>query len=140
MPDTDAKALARELYEALWSDGELEWLDALIGRDYVGHAPGTEPLVGREALGRFVLAWRRGFPDLQVAVGEQLQEDDRVVSRLALRGTHEGRFAGMSPTRRRVDLPIISMLQLQDGRVTGEWLEFDRRCLLEQLGLVPALS
>lgn len=140
MPDTDAKALAREVYEALWSDGELEWLGALIGRGYVGHAPGTAPLVGREALGRFVAAWRRGFPDLEVAVGDQLLQDDRVVSRLAFRGTHDGRFAGMSRTRRAVELPVISMVQMQDGRVSREWLEFDRRCLLEQLGLVPVLS
>jgi predicted ester cyclase len=140
MPDADAKALARELYQALWTDGELEWLGALIGRGYVGHAPGTEPLVGREAIGRFVRAWRRGFPDLEVEVGEQVHEDHRVVSRLRFRGTHDGRFAGMARTRRAIDLPVLSLVRLQDGRVTEEWLEFDRRALLEQLGLVPALS
>jgi predicted ester cyclase len=140
MVDPNAKALAREVYDTLWTDGELEWLGALIGRGYVGQAPGTEPLVGREALGRFVGDWRRGFPHLEVEVGDQLQEDDRVVSRLTFRGTHDGRFAGMARTRRAVELPVLSLLRLQDGRVTEEWLEFDRRALLEQLGLVPVLS
>jgi predicted ester cyclase len=140
MPDTASKALAREVYGALWSRGELDRLEELIGRGYVGCAPGTDPLVGREALRRFVTAWRLGFPDLEVTVTDQLDEEDRVVSVLIFRGTHRGRFAGMSRTRRAVELPVLAMARLQDGCVTEEWLEFDRRLLLEQLGLVPPLS
>ena len=80
MPDTDAKA-ARELYEALWSGGELEWLDALIGRGYPGTPRAPSRCRPRGWALRAGVATR--FSDLRVAVGEQLQEDDRVVSRLA---------------------------------------------------------
>jgi hypothetical protein len=46
----------------------------------------------------------------------------------------------MSRTRRRMALPVIAMMQTQAGTVTQEWFEFDRRLLLEQLGLVPPLT
>jgi predicted ester cyclase len=140
MPDTAEKALARRVYDVLWTRGELARVDELVGRSYVGEAPGTRPLVGRDGLRDFVGRWRRGFPDLVVDVDDQLQEADRVVSQLTFRGTHGGRFAGMSRTRRRMALPVIAMMQTQAGTVTQEWFEFDRRLLLEQLGLVPPLT
>jgi predicted ester cyclase len=140
MPDTAEKALARRVYDVLWTRGELDQVDRLIGRGYVGEAPGTRPVVGRDGLRGLVRRWRRGFPDLVVDVDGQLGEADRVVSRLTFRGTHGGRFAGMSRTRRPLELPVIAMMQTQAGTVTQEWFEFDRRLMLEQLGLVPPLT
>jgi predicted ester cyclase len=55
-------------------------------------------------------------------------------------GTHRGRFWGLRPTGQRIETPVIAMSHVRDGVVTEQWLEWDRRRLLEQLGVVPVLT
>jgi predicted ester cyclase len=135
-----ARAAARRLYEEAWCGVDSAAIEEVVGRGYLGHVPAMEPLHGREGLAEFLAAWRRGFPDLTVTVDDQFAEGERVVSVLTIRGTHTGRFQGMAATGRRVALSAVALSHVRQATVTEEWLEWDRRRLLEELGLVPVLT
>ena len=42
------------------------------------------------------------FPDLAITVEDMLAEDDRVATRVTMRGTHHGPLAGVAPTGKAV--------------------------------------
>ena len=90
MPTADIKALARRLYDEVFTGGNLELIDELIDDDFVEHEefPGLPP--GKEAVRYFVTATQEAFPDLTVDVEDLIAEDNKVASRVRFSGTHKG--------------------------------------------------
>jgi len=63
---------------------------------------------------------------------------DWVVSRFRLRGTHQGVFYDLQPTRRRVEIEGVDFLRISGGRI-AEWIYFeDTLGLCRQLGVMPS--
>ena len=57
---------------------------------------------GPEGIKRYVTAYCVDFPDLRVAAEDQLAEEDKVVTRWKVCGTHSGGFLGLAPTDHEV--------------------------------------
>lgn len=57
------------------------------------------------------------FPDLEIAIEQQIVEDNSVVTRVTATGTHLGLFNTLRPTRRRVNFTIIAIDRIDDGRI-----------------------
>lgn len=134
------KALVRRSFEELWGAGRLEVADEILTADYACHAPGARDLRGREPLRQLVAGYRSGFPTLQINVRNQLAEGDRVVSEFDMSGEHRGKWMGVPATRRQMTLSCCAFSRLEDGLIAEQWFEWERRKLLEQLGLVPVLD
>lgn len=73
------------------------------------------------------------FPDLRIDVDDLFAEGDRVVTRLTLRGTHQGPFRGIAPTGRRVRFTAIRIYRIADGAIVESWANQDSLGLLGQL-------
>jgi predicted ester cyclase len=77
------------------------------------------------------------FPDLEVKTEDLIAEEDRVVERLTLRGTHKGTFMGAAPTGMHVSWGFINIYRIADGKVVELWSEGDHLGLMQQIGLIP---
>ena len=66
-----------------------------------------------------------------------IAEDDRVVVRLTMSGTHTGEFFGIPPTGRRVTVPGAHILRVAGGKVAEHWGANDDLWFLRQLGVMP---
>jgi len=62
---------------------------------------------------------------------------DRVWLRLHAIGTHEGPFMGLPGTGRRIDITVIDVVRVVDGRLVEHWGVADRFSVAQQIGLVP---
>ena len=49
----------------------------------------------------------RAFPDLEVTVQRWIVDGDVVVTEELMEGTHDGPFAALAPTGRRVRIPLV---------------------------------
>jgi steroid delta-isomerase-like uncharacterized protein len=81
--------------------------------------------------------FRRAFPDFRATVLDQIAEGDKVVTRKVFHGTHEGELMGVPPTGREVEVHVIVIVRLADGRIVEHWNIVDRLGLLQQLGALP---
>lgn len=134
--------LVRNLLRDLDERGLRYALDRHTTPDLVVHLPGSlasEPLDrGQyEAAGEGFLV---AFPDLSHTVEDIVADGDRVWARLTDRGTHQGDFMGVAPTGREVQMGVIAVYRIRDGKVAEVWEEGDILGLFQQLGmeLVPA--
>jgi predicted ester cyclase len=127
-----AAALARNLYHLL-DRHRLDEAVSLLDADFRGHGLGSD----RAGFRTEVTAWLAAFPDLRISVRRLVTEGSCVAAWIALRGTHEGRFAGLSPSRRPIDIVGVDLLVEGDGRFLEAWSLRDLNGLWVQLGVLP---
>lgn len=137
--ETEAKELARRIPEEIINEGNLELADELFADDYVGRLSGIpEPLHGPEALKGFASELRTAFPDVEMTVEDVIAEDDKVVRRDRMTGTHEGEYRGIEPTGNEVEVEGIVILRVEDGQIVETWGQSDMMGAMQQLGVVEA--
>jgi predicted ester cyclase len=80
---------------------------------------------------------RRAFPDMTTTVQRQVAEDDLVATFSILRGTHLGRFMGIPPTGKQVELQHVAIDRVSDGKVIEHNGESGWLGVLVELGVLP---
>ncbi len=80
---------------------------------------------------------RAAFPDMHWSIEEQIQENDKVLSRFVWTGTHRGEFLGVPATGRTVSVWGMVIDRLVDGRIKETRIIMDTLGLMTQLGVIP---
>ncbi len=136
----DNKALARRFYNDVINGGNLEVIDELVSEDFVDHEafPGM-PTTGPESPKATFAMFFAAFPDLQMTVDEMIGEENKIVARVTMSGTHKGEFMGIPPTNKGFKISAIDIGEFRDGKLTEHWGVTDQAAMMEQLGLVPEM-
>jgi len=109
---------------------------------YVNHIPVMTGGVGREALREF---YSRFFipkmpVDTEIVPVSRTIGNDRLVDEMIFRFTHtvemEWMLPGIPPTGRRVEIPLVAIVQFRDGKLAHEHIYWDQASVLVQLGLL----
>ena len=127
------KALYRRFITEAFNHGNLDHLDEILSPTYAyrDSPPGTPP--GPDAIRQVVPMFRAAFPDLEItidAAGEQAEGD--CASRTTMRGTHKGALFGINPTGRKVAVPGLTMVRVENGRIAESWVKNDTAALMAQ--------
>lgn len=75
--------------------------------------------------------------DPQMTFGNFLAEGDLVTFTWTISGTHQGIFAGASPTGKAVVVNGMNVERFADGKIVEHWSQFDTAGLLRQVGAMP---
>jgi steroid delta-isomerase-like uncharacterized protein len=131
------KQVVRRFVDEYQTGGSESAFAELLHPDFVNHsaAPGMSP--GVDGVAQIFDMFRAAFPDFRATVLDQVAEGDKVVTRKVFHGTHEGDFAGIPPTGRKVEILVIDILRIRDGRLAEHWGVFDQMGLMQQLGALP---
>lgn len=121
------KAIIRRYWEEAWTVKILDRFDELME---ASKAPEEKA---------FAVSFWRAFPDLCIVAEEMIAEDNAVVSRLTLTGTHLGEFQGKAPTGKHFTIGAFALHRIVDGRIArdGHDNQIDWLGLHRQLGLIP---
>lgn len=128
----------RRVVEDGFSKGDLAALDEVVSAELVEHQAGMPP--GREGLKAVITELRRIFPDLTLTIEDMTTDGDKVWGRLRARGTHRGELMGVPPTGRTMEITVIDIIRVADGKLVEHWGVPDRFSQLEQLGLLPGAA
>ena len=116
----------------------LAAVDEIAADDYVELDPPPGQAPGREDLKEFLASVLfPAFPDQQWVTEEQITEDEKVVSRFTMYGTHRAAFMGIPPTGRHVAVKGVVIDRVVDGKWKDSRLLMDNLSLLQQLGALP---
>jgi steroid delta-isomerase-like uncharacterized protein len=129
------RALVRRTVEEVYNQGNLAVVDELVTSDFVIHSPSGD-IHGPAGAKQYVAALRGAFPDLHIAIEDQIAEGDRVVTRWRAHGTHTGAFQGMPPTGKQASVTGIDVDRIAAGKVVECWTNVDELGLLRQLGAI----
>lgn len=105
MPE-EHRALARRAVEEIYNRGNLDAADDIYASDCILHDPSLpENLRGPEGIKHYAGMYRNAFPDLHVAVEDEISEGDELVMRWTARGTHRGDLMAFRPPATRYWYP-----------------------------------
>jgi steroid delta-isomerase-like uncharacterized protein len=115
-------------------------VDELVASDARVRTPLPTDASGAEVLKHVWAVLLRGLPDLQLDVQDMIAEDDKVVARIVVSGTHLGEYMGVEPTGKTIAYDEIFIFRFADGRVVETWGVVDVHAQMRQLGLLTNTS
>jgi len=131
------KAIVRRCVEEAFNRGEPAAMDEFLAPNVVPHPlpPGIPH--DREGLKRFFTTLLGSFPDYCLTIEDMVAEEDKVVIRSTISGTHKGDFMGIAPTHKKVTWTAIEIWRIEGGKVVEIWGEVDQVAMMRQLGAIP---
>jgi steroid delta-isomerase-like uncharacterized protein len=133
----DHAATIRRIYDLI-NAGDIDAFGALLADDFVEHEalPGLEPT--KAGVLAFFRMNRAAFPDMRMSVEDIVASGDKAVARVRFTGTQQGEFAGVPPTGKRVDVPLIDIMRFgDDGLAHEHWGVMDALTMMRQIGALP---
>ncbi len=121
---------------ALIDERNLDEAFDLYALDYIYHGP-TGELRGRDGIRGLWEVFLVGFPDLHSTIEDMVSENDKVVLRWRIEGTHTGEFMGIAPSNKKITLDITEIFRVANGQLVEAWDQFDRLSLMQQIGAIP---
>jgi predicted ester cyclase len=134
------KALVRRWFAEI-DKGNEHIVDELIAVDYIDHNPVLPDMApGREGVKQTNAILRAAFPDARHTIEDQIAEGDKVVTRIAGRGTFQGALLGIAPTGKQITIEGISIHRIAGGQFVEHWAVANQLALYQQLGALPPLE
>lgn len=134
---TNEAAVARRFY-AIMDDHDPDRLRELCSTDLIGHGGAGSNL---EELIENVRGFTTSFPDLVAAEIRHLVHDGEVVATwVTYHGTHDGDFAGVPASGRRVRFLAWDVFRIREGQITELTQQCDLFTILNQIGALPTAT
>jgi len=99
-----------------------------------------DPSDGAEAVRELLQGLMRGFPDLHAQIGKMRHAHDAVIIEGLITGTHDGEWAGIPPTGRRVEVPVVGIFEFDADRLLCEKVYMDFAAVLTQIGVLAGVE
>lgn len=128
----------RRFYEEAINNANYALVREIFDEKVILHdpaLPGGE-VSGLENFMKVLLMYRSAFPDLHIAVEDQIVEGDKVVTRFTIHATHMGDLMGIKPSGKRIKVTGVSIIRFGRGKAVEEWIEEDSLGLMRQLGVI----
>jgi steroid delta-isomerase-like uncharacterized protein len=94
---------------------------------------------GEQAVRDLISGLYRGLPDIHAEPGRLRHLDDAVVVECVTTGTHDGFFAGLQPTGRKIQANSACIFEFDGDKLLCEKVYLDLATILRQLGAMPDL-
>jgi predicted ester cyclase len=127
------KALVRRFYKEVYVDWNMALADEVVAPRFISHDWPEDGPTGPLAFRDYYAAIRTAVPDARYEVDDLIAENDRVVVRWRLVGTHDGDFRGIAPTGRAITLRGIAIYRVDGGKLMERWVVADLHGLLEEI-------
>ena len=116
-----SKTIVRDFIDRVWNRGYVDEISNYISPDYeaVGLASSVK-ILGIESVRKNVQELRTEYPDFTIQIDDMIAEDDKVASRLRLRGTPVHQQA-TTWERGALTNPELIFHQIKDGKIIKAW-------------------
>ena len=139
------KDLARRMAEEIWNKGNLALVDEMFAQQYVYRNPMLpEGLMGPKAYKDLVTAYRTAFPDFHVTIDDLVAENDKIVARWTVHGTHKSvlqdPIVTVPPTYKEITWSGVTISRVQNGKFIEDFMFGDALGFARQLGVLSQLE
>jgi steroid delta-isomerase-like uncharacterized protein len=106
--------------EAFWNQSDLDCVDVFLSDDYQELS-----YQSKEGLKQFAGKILEAFPDKRYTLEEIIGQEDKVLVRMTVRGTHQGMFFGTPPTGNVIDVTLYRRYRVIDGKIAEHrgWID-----------------
>lgn len=128
------KELVKRYWDGKWNARDPAILDELQSADVTYHGPGHE-INGVAEYKQVYGAYLSAFGDTELTIEDLIEEGDKVVSRVTVRGVHKGDLPDVPATGNPFSLSLTTTFRINDGKIVEEHESYNELDLLVQLGM-----
>nr|WP_295922266.1 ester cyclase [uncultured Dyadobacter sp.] len=116
------KAVIRRFNQEVIGEGNLESFKELMDEQFVNRSAPEGMSNGADGMIYFFNEiLRPAMPDVHVTIHQQVVEGDVVTTRKTIGGTHTGTLLGIPATGRVVNIDVIDIVRVKDGKYFEHW-------------------
>ena len=135
------KTTLQSFMDTFWNNGDFSTIDDFVSEAYIiKHDPGDAwegQTLDRATFQERVMYSRNAFPDLNFAIQEMIQENNRVVAFWIMSGTHEGDLSNLPATGRKFAISGMTIYDFDEhGKICGHTQAYDRLGFMAQMGIL----
>ena len=134
---SDPGAIARDYLES-WNRRDFDHWRELFHPQYTYTGGDGVRQDGPEAGLAVGQMFATAFPDGKLEIRHIHVAGDTAVVEFTGSGTHKGDLMGIAPTERKMSIPVVTIIEVRDGKIVAEREYMDMAHLLQQLGVMPA--
>jgi predicted ester cyclase len=131
------KAIVVRFNNEFIEQGNENSFDELLSKNVINHSAPPGMPNGKESFHIFLNnVLRKGFPNLTVEILEQVAERDLVTTRKRIKATHTGEIFGIPPSHKEVEINIIDIIRIEEGKYAEHWGQSNFDQVLKQISTV----
>jgi len=116
------KAVVRRFNQEVIAEGNLESFSELMDERFVNRSAPEGMNNGPDGMIYFFNEiLRPAMPDVRVTIHQQVVEGDLVTTRKTIGGTHTGTLLGIPATGREINIDVIDIVRVKDGKYFEHW-------------------
>ncbi|KAA9037265.1 ester cyclase [Ginsengibacter hankyongi] len=113
--------------------GNTEVLKEIVADDFKNHTAAGNVRNDVTGLIQFIGMIHKGFSDIRIDIYEQLAENDLVTTRKIIHAKHTGEIMGHAATGKAVEMNVIDIVRLRDGKYVDHWGRNDIMQVIQSL-------
>ena len=131
----EIKQTARQFFDDVYNQENLDSIDTLVTPSFVYHARG-EDVEGIEKFKKWISSDRAAFPDMRFAVVDSIAEGGKVATTFVVEGTHEKEFRGIPATHKKFETVGVTVFHFDSNKIKEAWVLVDGLSAALQIGVV----
>jgi len=135
MAAEQTKAIVLQFYKA-FDDRQIEQALKLLAPNFVAHMAGMSEPLNAEEFERFGMSFYSAFGHGQHIFDQIVVADNQVVTCGTFTATHLGEFQGLPPTGKQIQLSVMHLDRVENGKIVEHWGHGDALGLMQQLGII----
>jgi len=130
MTNNQLKGVLSTFLEQVWNSGDYSQLDTFVTTQYhIKSDPGDAwegQMLDQATFQKRVAYSRNAFPDLRFDIQEMIAEEDKVVVRWIMSGTHQGDLPQLPATGKTFAIAGITIYYFAGDKLCGHTQAYDR--------------
>lgn len=127
------KAIVRRFIDEFQTGGREEVALEILAENFVDHSAIPPFSPDRNGVIQLFRMLRGAFSDFRASIQDQIAEAETVVTRKTFYGTHTGEFFGVPASNRPIQINVIDILRLENGKFVEHWNQVDFAGLMQQV-------
>lgn len=129
-----------KMYAQVWDDiinkGEIDKINSTYFDTNITSIASPENIVGIENFKAYYQNYLTGFSDVTFTIKIIFGQGDNIVKHWNFKGKHTGNFFGVPATGNLVDVDVVTLVKMKNGKIAQEQDFLDNMVFFGQLGLV----
>lgn len=128
------KAIVLRFNKEVIEQKNIETFNEIISSDFINHAAPSNMPKGPEGMISFFqnILWK-ALKDIKVEIHDQIAEGDKVMTRKTIHGVHVGEFLGVPASHKNIQIHIIDIVRIKNGKYIEHWRSWDSANIISQM-------
>lgn len=125
MSTEENKKVVIRFNKEFFESGNTAITKELLADSFINHTAPPDSPKDASIMIQFITGFHKGFSNISVQINEVLAEGDKVSLRKTITATHTGDFMGKKASGKKVEMNVIEIDILKNGKITDHWSKND---------------